>query len=452
MGNLDTSLSSGISRELPRVTRPTRVRYVVLAAGCSMALLSYVLRIAFALYANEIRLEFGLNKADVGDLMFAFLFAYSVLQIPAGLAGDRLGARLLLTLFMLGSALATAAIVLVPHPVESENPRAGVLFPLVMLIILRAIFGAMQSGVFPVFTRVVADWVPLTERGGAQGAMWTASRLGGALVPPVLTWMFVKLNGWRAPMEIVAVLGLLWSVGFWFWFRNRPEDNASVNDEERALIGAGRTVVTGVRQPVPWKKMLGSRSVWCLCLMYGCCGPAGNFMLTLLPLYLSDQRSLDRDTGAWVVGLPLAAGFIACLCGGLVSDRLIRLWGSRKWGRRANGLVGLVLAGLAFAGTVYVQDVWLLGLLLCVAQFGNDFNMAPAWAACADVGERYAGTISGAMNMISCMTGAVAAKVAGHYFERGEPAAVFLAFGGIWLLGALCWFGIDVNKSIARSA
>jgi sugar phosphate permease len=415
-----------------------------------MALLAYMLRLAFAVYAPEIEQEFSLSQQDVGNLMSAFLVAYAAFQVPSGLAGDRLGARLLLPLFILGSSLVTAAIVLVPHDASAtDQPLGFLLKPIVLLLALRALFGAIQSGVFPVFTRVIADWVPLTERGSAQGAMWTASRLGGALVPVFLTWLLVKFHGWRAPLEIVAGLGVLWSVAFWYWFRNRPEEAPRVNDAELALIRAGQAAVDDRPAATPWGRILGSRSAWCLCLMYGCCGPAGNFMLTLLPSYLRKQRSLSPETAAWLVGLPLAAGFIACLCGGLVSDRLIRLWGSRKWGRRANGLTGLVLAGLAFAATAFVEDYRVLGLLLCAAQFGNDFNMGPAWAACADVGERYAGTISGAMNMTSCFTGAVAASLAGYFFEHGESARVFLAFGGLWLMGALCWLGIDVTRPVA---
>jgi predicted MFS family arabinose efflux permease len=240
----------------------------------------------------------------------------------------------------------------------------------------------------------------------------------------------------------------LWSVAFWHWFRNRPEDVPRVNAAERALIRAGQ-FSAGPTPATPWRRMLGSPSVWCLCLMYGCCGPAGNFMFTLLPLYLSDHRHLPSETRAWLLSLPLAGGFVACSLGGLGSDWLIRRWGSRKWGRRINGVAGLALAGLAFAATALVHDVWLLALLLCLAQFGNDFCMGPAWAACADIGERYAGTLSGTMNMTSNFTGAVGATVAGYFFEQGQAELVFFIYGGIYLVGALCWLGIDVTKPLA---
>jgi sugar phosphate permease len=428
----------------------TRVRYLVLAAGCSMALLTYAHRLGFAVFTPEIKRDFGLTDQGVAYLASAFLFAYGLCQVPAGIAGDRLGARRLLTLFVVGWSLVTAIIALLPPVGHLPGTKgASLLEPLVALLILRALFGMAQSGAFPVFTRVLADWMPLTERASAQGAIWTASRLGGALIPFVLAWLFRVFDGWRVPLEILSGAGLLWSVAFWYWFRNRPEDVARVNAAELALIRAGQTSLAGPRLATPWRRILGSRSVWFLCLMYGSCGPAGNFIFTLLPVYLRDHRNLPAETVAWLVGLPLAVGFVACSLGGIVSDYLIRRPGGRKWGRRANGIAGLALAGLAFAAIGWVEDVWLLGLVLCAVQFGNDFCMGPAWAAAGEIGQRYAGTVSGTMNMTSNVAGAAGAAVAGYLFDQGHAAWVFFAFGGIWIAGALCWLGIDVTKPVA---
>src|SRR5262245_47167369 len=289
--------------------------------------------------------------------------------------------------------------------------------------------------------------MPLTERASAQGIMWTASRLGGALIPFFLAWLLLACGSWRIPFEILAGLGLVWSVAFWRWFRNRPEEVPQVNAGELALIRSGQAAVNADPSAIPWRRMLGSPSVWCLCLMYGCCGPAGNFMFTMLALYLRDHRHLPAETTAWLLSLPLTVGFVACTLGGLTSDWLVRRVG-RAWGRRLNGVGGLALAGFSFAAIALVQDVWLLGLLLCATQFGNDFCMGPAWAACADIGERYAGTLSGTMNMTSNITGAAGAALAGYFFAEGQAQLVFVIYGSIYVIGALCWLGIDVTKPL----
>ena len=148
--------------------------------------------------------------------------------------------------------------------------------------------------------------------------------------------------------------------------------------------------------------------------MYGFLGFSGNFYLTLLPTYLKNHRHLDSQTASWLTSLPFAFGVAACFLGGWFSDAVIRRWGKR-WGRRIVGATGLTLAGLAIVAVPWVEGVVPLGFLLVLTFFGNDLAMAPAWAAAADIGERYTGVLSGAMNMIGQLHG-------GHRGDRHRPA------------------------------
>ena len=53
-------------------------------------------------------------------------------------------------------------------------------------------------------------------------------------------------------------------------------------------------------------------------------------------------------------------------------------------------------------------------LVLGMAGLFNDFVMPAAWAGCMDVGGRYAGTVSGAMNMMGSIAGALSPLVVGY--------------------------------------
>jgi ACS family glucarate transporter-like MFS transporter len=132
----------------------------------------------------------------------------------------------------------------------------------------------------------------------------------------------------------------------------------------------------------------------------------------------------------------------------MLSDWLIRRLGNRTWGRRLVGCVSLLLAGLATLSTLWVQEVWLLALLFSAMFFFNDANMGPAWASCADVGERYAGTLSGAMNMTGAFFGAVGMAFAGYCFRRHYNEVVFIVFTCSYVLAALSWLLVDVTKPL----
>jgi sugar phosphate permease len=322
------------------------------------------------------------------------------------------------------------------------------MLPFAFLLALRFLFGMCQAGGFPALARVLADWMPAQQRGLAQGMVWTFSRLGGFLAPLLFLWLF-RLFGqrWAPPFGVLGGLGVLWCAGFWPWFRNRPGEMPSVNAAERELISAGQ-VPPGRPGPLPWSRVLGSRNVWALCLMYGFVGFSGNFITALLPVYLKRHRHLEDDITAWLAGLPLAFGIVSCLLGGVLSDWLIRRTGSRAWGRRLVGCVSLALAGVVTLFTPWVQETWLLALVFSSWFFFNDAIMGPAWASCADVGEHHAGSLSGAMNMTGSFLGAAGTRFAGACFDRGLGDVVFIVFACSYALAALCWLAVDVTQPL----
>jgi sugar phosphate permease len=330
--------------------------------------------------------------------------------------------------------------------------NVGLLFA--ALLGLRFLFGAFQAGGFPVIGRIVADWMPVAERGFAQGTIWMLSRLGGFLVPFLIVWLFRWSGGWPIPFVVIGSLGLVWCAAFWPWFRNRPAEMAHVSKGELARIAAGRALEQAPARStsVPWARLLSSRSVWALCLMYGCTGFSGNFFTNMLPLYLSEHRRLDEDATKWLSALPLLAGVAACILGGSSSDWIIRRWGNRQWGRRAVGALGLTLASVAFLSAGSSSETWLLGLLLTLTFFGNDLTMGPAWASCADIGERYAGTLSGTMNMIGAFMGAAGTALTGYLLRHGRPELVFVIFAAVYLLAALSWLGVDANERLTAQS
>jgi MFS transporter, ACS family, glucarate transporter len=425
-------------------TRPTLVRYQVLGTACSLAVVTYIHRVGFATASAEFKTLFDLTDQHLGAMMAAFMIGYGVLEMPWGWLSDRFGTRSMLAAIILGGSTLTASLALVAYLPRDVTLLVGV------LVFLRFLFGAFQAGTFPAISRMMADWMPTTERGRAQGAIWMSSRIGGALAPLVLVRLFVGMGDWKSPLVLLGGLGFAWCALFWPWFRNQPDEMAQVNRLERKLIESGR----GPRGPgghgkVPWGRMRGSRSVWSLLLMYGCLGFSGNFYLTLLPTYLKNHRHMSSDLTAWLTSLPFAFGAVACFAGGSISDVVIRRFG-RGWGRRVVGVAGLTMAGLAIAAIPWVDSVTWLGCLLVLAFFGNDLAMAPAWASAADIGERHTGTLAGAMNMMASFMAAVEALAVGWLFDRHDLVSPFMLLALAYAVGALAWVGVDVRRTLAE--
>jgi sugar phosphate permease len=436
------NLSSEPTRGNAASALASNVRYQVLAVACTLALLTYVHRLGFVVGNNEIKDGLGLSKSQMGNLASAFLVAYALFQVPGGLLGDRWGGRHTLTILVLAWSLLTGAVALAAA--LPPDPMLAFLF----LLGVRFLFGMFQAGGFPTLARVLTDWMPLKRRAFAQGMTWTFSRLGGAFVPFLFLWLFNRFGTWTMPFWMMAGLGVIWALLFWPWFRNRPDEMRAVNAAEISLIESGRVAGADRPGPVPWFALLGSVSVWSLALMYGFVGFAGNFITNLLPLYLGQERHLTRAETMQLSAVPLACGAVSCVLGGFLSDWCVRKWGSRKWGRRLVGMVGVACAGLTLLSTLWVDELWLLALLLGASFFFNDLMMGPAWAACADIGERYAGTLSGTMNMLGSLAGAVGTSFAGDQFDVGNNDRVFVVFACSYGLAALCWLGVNAAKPL----
>jgi MFS transporter, ACS family, glucarate transporter len=429
--------------ELSRDDRPTWVRYQVLASACSLAVITYLHRVGFATAWAEFKTPLGLSEDDLGTVMAAFMIGYGIFEMPWGFLGDRFGVRHAVAAIVLGGSILTALLVLVAF----LPPQAVLIVG--FLVVARFLFGAFQAGTFPSISRMMGDWMPSSERGSAQGAIWMSSRLGGAVAPLLLVWLFALAGDWKLPVVLVGLVGILWCGFFWPWFRNRPEEMPSVNAAEREQILLGRAHHAGHGHgAVPWLMILRSKSVWSLCLMYGFLGFSGNFYLTLLPTYLKHHRHLDSQPTAWLSSLPFAFGVIACLVGGSLSDAIIRRWG-KAWSRRLVGVTGLALAGTAIVCVPWAKETVTLGFLLTLAFFGNDLAMAPAWAAAADIGGRFTGVLSGTMNMMASFMAALEARWLGGLLERHDLVLPFLLLACSYALGALSWVGVDIRKTLA---
>src|SRR5437870_8485406 len=181
-----------------RDDRATWVRYQVLAAGCLLALLTYIQRLGFSRALPNIKHDLGLNDEHSGYLAAAFLIAYGGFQVFGGLLGDRFGARHILTVLVLGWSFLTGAAALTVHLPAVLALQFG------FLIVLRFLFGMLQAGGFPAWARVMADWMPVKERGFGQGLVWTFSRLGGAVSPFIFLWLLLLFGPRTPPLWVMA--------------------------------------------------------------------------------------------------------------------------------------------------------------------------------------------------------------------------------------------------------
>jgi MFS transporter, ACS family, glucarate transporter len=152
--------------------------------------------------------------------------------------------------------------------------------------------------------------------------------------------------------------------------------------------------------------------------------------------------------GALLSGLPLLLGALGCLCSAFLAPRLAKAFNSVALARRALAIGGFVGASACIVWFTNVADPVKAMFVLGMAGFFNDFAMPVAWAGTMDVGGRYSGTVSGAMNMMGSIAGASSTIVVGYLlaWTSNNWNLTFYISAAIYLLGAVCWLFLDSHS------
>ena len=212
---------------------PSNVRRSVMLGLFLLSVITYLDRVCINSAAPEMQRDLGLSNAQWGMVVGAFLAAYGLFEVPGGWLGDRFGPRLILTRIVVWWSGFTAL--------------TGVVRNYTQLLIVRSLFGAGEAGAYPNTSCVVSRWFPPQQRARAQGIVFMASRLGGAL-SPLLVLPLIANWGWRSVFYVFSVLGIVWAVWWWKFFRDYPAEHTKVTDGEIAIIGAGLKT-SGPRAP-----------------------------------------------------------------------------------------------------------------------------------------------------------------------------------------------------------
>jgi MFS family permease len=401
-----------------------------------LAIVQYLDRVCISQAAPLMSRDLGLTTVEMGWVFSVFTWAYALFEIPGGWLGDRIGPRRVLMRIVVWWSFFTAA--------------TGWAWNAASLIVTRTLFGAGEAGCFPNLTRIFTTWLPKDERERAQGALWLAARWSGAFTPLLVAYM-LDIVSWRRAFEIFGAVGIVWAVAFYLWFRDDPRTHPSVNEAERALMPTAAESAHG--GDVPWSAILSNRSVWLLSLQYACLSYGWYFYVTWLPKYLQDARGTSLKFGALLASLPLLLGGIGSIVSAQVIPRLARSTGIIV-ARRIVAVVGFVGASASIFVFIQIDDPVRAMLLLGLAGFFNDFIMPACWAGCMDIGGRYSGTVSGTMNMVGNIGGALSPLAIGYIlaFTNSNWTLTFYVSSAIYLLGGLCWLFIDAHTPLAEQS
>jgi MFS transporter, ACS family, glucarate transporter len=391
--------------------------------------ITYLDRVCISVAGPRMQADLHIGALGWGWVTGVFAFAYAVFEIPSGAIGDRIGSRRVLTRIVLW----WSAFTTLTGAVTGYYP----------LLATRFLFGMGEAGAFPNAAVAVARWFPVPERGRAFGIVLTASQLGGAFAP-LLVVPIQAHYGWRASFYVFGILGVAWSILWYWWFRDSPREQPGVSQVE---LDETSGLIPKAEHSLPWSIALRSGNLWAVMSVAACYVYAYFFFQSWFHTYLVKGRGYS-ESELLLSTLPFLVGACANCGGGIASNALVRRLGL-KWGRRSIGLAGLGVATLSTVAVLVTQHRLLALIFLSLIYGGITFQQPAVFAVCLDIGGKYAGAVTGAMNTAAQVGSLLSSVLFGYLVNRyGNYDAPFIPMAILLFVSTLLWLKIDPTREL----
>ncbi|UNU42885.1 MFS transporter [Sphingopyxis sp. YF1] len=393
-------------------SEPSSRRGLTLGLLVVVAILSYVDRQVFTLFQDDIKVELGLDDAQLGLLTgIAFAAFYALAAFPIARYADRGDRRLVIAICVSIWSIATALSAFAHNFWQMLLARVGL--------------AAAEAGAGPAGLSLLTDIFPKDRRTTVISIMLAANAVGLSGGLALAGWLS-QWYDWRTVFLIVGLPGV--GVGLLVYLlAAEPRRRGAVAAVPPRQSSVGEVLRTMAGNPsLRWVGLL-------LCMV-----PLTGFAFILWGAsFFQRVHGMDKtETGFWLGG---------AMAAGLVIGNLVAGWVSDRYGKanpRFNGWfagIGLLVSfpfGLYFAIS---DNAYVALACFVVVKFMMTLHLGPIIALCfAQVPEQMRAMMSATINMFIGLAGVgLGGTVAGflsRYFTPGygdlslQPSLATLSF------------------------
>ncbi|TQI79619.1 sugar phosphate permease [Serratia fonticola] len=410
---------------IERTARIKKIQTTAMILLFFAAVINFLDRSSLSVANSTIREEMGLSGTEIGLLLSAFSLAYGIAQLPCGPLLDRKGPRIMLGLGMFIWSL--------------FQTMSGMIHNFTQFIWVRIGLGIGEAPMNPCGVKVINDWFNIKDRGMPMGIFNSASTIGLAISPPILTAMMLLL-GWRGMFITIGLLGIALSIGWYLLYRNREEINLSA--QEQSYLNAGS--VSARREPMnfkEWRSLFRNRTMWGMMIGFSGINYTAWLYLAWLPGYLQTTYHLDLKSTGLLAAIPFLFGAAGMLSNGFVTDFLVRRGMAPLKSRKICIVAGMLLSAAFTSVVAQATTTTSAVALISMALFCIHFAGTSCWGLIhVAVTSRMTASVGSIQNFASFVFASFAPVITGWILDTTHSFSLALTICScVTLIGALSY-------------
>lgn len=430
---------------------------------------------------DQVKIEPSKNLLDWSDdqknvMLGAFFWGYVFLQIPSARAAEMFGAKSLLLICGLGTAICSLVFPFAAKFSASIWPA----------YVVRVIMGASQGALFPVCYVVLCEWLPKNERSAWLPFPSAFSRIGTIVMNLVLPWI-IKSYDWETVFYVSGAVTLTWCAVFLVFGSNSPAQSYWISKEELIYIESHMEPRTGtlskqsdvsasgftINEPsgsceqqlatspskpsIDWWKIITNKPILILSMVMFLSDWSNFILLVKLPGFL--DKALDMDiveVGFWssvLVAIFFVMYPMAGLCASKVEQHFDSL--SSLQVRKIFEALAHILQVSGCLLIAFSDDRILVIVALCMMMVGRATVGGGQCLMPPELSQEYPGTVFAFCNTIANLSGIIGPEITTWlvddpcqhecWFNFFISSAVMFAIGGT----VFCLFADNQPQDIA---
>lgn len=360
---------------------------LIVLLGALFYFYDFVLQVSPGVMANNLLNDFNINATVLGAMMGLYFYSYTLMQIPAGLLLDELGAKRILPFVVIVCSLGAFCFAFSNH--------------VYMLGLGRLLMGAGSAFAFLGALYLALRWLPAKYFAIFVGFTQTLGSLGAAAGETPFAYS-INAIGWRHTMLLLGLIGIGLSIILFINIKEKHRPTSSKYSFTLAFLDMWSHLKTVLNNKQTWVIGMYSFAVW---------APIASFAgLWGVPFLVTAYHitNIQASVGITIIWLGVA---FACPAIGWISEK-IQL--------RKIFLIILALIGfLSVINLIYFnhQAIWAIYLSLIGIGFAAS-GQSLAFAVIKDIQPlSLTGAGNGFNNMMIVLGGAIFQPMIGKLLD-----------------------------------